>query len=288
VSSSTSDKRVALVTGATSGIGRVTAVELARRGYRVLALGRNRERGAAVLAEIRSASGDGTAELFLCDLAVLSEVRATAAELTRRTRRLDVLVNNAGAIYGRREPTREGFERTFAGNHLGPFLLTNLLLPLIERGAAARIVNVTSAMHTMVRTMAWDDLQLERGFSGSRAYAQSKLANLLFTRELSRRLAGRGIAVNAVRPGVVRSRFGASAGALMRLGINLASPFMLTPVRGADTVLWLASDPELDGRSGGYFIRRAARTPSETARDDESARRLWHLSAAMAGLPAAE
>ncbi len=281
---STPSRRTALVTGATSGIGRVTAIGLARRGFRVLALGRSRERGASALAEIRTASGDDTAELLLCDLASLSDTRKAADEIARRAERLDVLVNNAGTIYGRRKVTSQGFERTFAGNFLGPFLLTNLLLPLLPADGKARIVNVTSAMHAMVRDMAWEDLQLEHGYSGSRAYAQSKLAILLFTRELGRRLGPRRIAVNAVHPGVVRTRFGAEAGGVMRFGIRLAAPFLLSAAKGADTVLWLAAEPTLDGRRSGYFVRRAVHTPSPAARSDEGAGRLWRLAAELVGL----
>ena len=191
--------------------------------------------------------------------------------------------NNAGLMLGERRVSADGFDYVFAVNHLAPFLLTNLLLGKLAASASGRVVTVTSDAHTAAR-LDLDDLQLEHGWDGWRAYANSKLANILFTRELARRLDGTGMTANCAHPGVVRTGFGRHARPLMRAGVMLARPFMLSPERGADTIVYLASSPELAGESGGYYVKRQRREPSQAARDDDTARRLWQRSEELTGL----
>jgi len=275
--------RVAVVTGANSGIGKVTVTELLRKGYRVIATARSRERGEAALADWKREMQDGKVELVLCDLSNLDSVREAAREIEQRVDRIDVLVNNAGGIIGEHKLTKEGVEETLAGNHLGPFVLTRALLPLLERSAPSRIVNVASDAHRSVSDMRWDDLQFSKGFSSLKAYGQSKLANILFTRELARRLQGKQITVNAVHPGVVRTRFGDTGSAFLRFGVTLLRPFFLDEHKGADTSIWLATDPALEGKTGGYYVKRKLVTPTKAAESDAGAKRLWEISEKLAG-----
>jgi retinol dehydrogenase-12 len=274
--------RVAVVTGANSGIGKVTVTALLRKGFRVVATARSRERGEAALADWKREMQDAKVELVLCDLSKLDSVHEAAKEIARRVDRIDVLVNNAGGIIGERRLTKEGVEETFAGNHLGPFILTQELLPLLERAAPSRIVNVASDAHKSVSDMRWDDLQFAKGYSSIRAYGQSKLANILFTRELAKRLEGKNITVNSVHPGVVRTRFGETGGALMRFGVALVRPFLIDEVKGADTSIWLATDPAVEGKTGGYYVKRKLVTPTKAAESDAGAKRLWEISEKLA------
>ncbi len=276
-------ERIAVVTGANSGIGKVTVRALLEKGYRVIATARSKERGEAALADWRKEMPAAKVELVLCDLSDLESVHAAAREIARRVDRIDVLVNNAGGILGERRTTKGGLEETFAGNHLGPFVLTRELLPLLEKGAPARIVNVASDAHKAVRDMQWDDLQFARGFSSMKAYGQSKLANILFTRELARRLDPKKITANAVHPGVVRTRFGETGSGLLRFGIALIRPFLIDEKKGADTSIWLATDPSMEGKTGGYYVKRKLVTPTPAAESDEGARRLWEISEKLAG-----
>jgi NAD(P)-dependent dehydrogenase (short-subunit alcohol dehydrogenase family) len=274
--------RTAVVTGASSGLGQVTATALARQGYRVIVVVRSRERGELALAQIRAAVGGPAAlDLVLCDLGSLAQVRRASDAIAALTDRVDVLVNNAGGLADGYRLTDEGFESTFAANHLGHFLLTQRLLPLLERAAPARIVNVSSVAHGFVRDMSWDDLQMRQGFVVLRAYGQAKLANILHVRELARRLPPDRVTANAAHPGAVHSRFGTHGSAWMRALDRITRHFMLTPERGADTIVWLATDASLEGRSGGYYARRKLRQPSAAARSDEGARRLWDISEAL-------
>lgn len=271
--------RVCLVTGATLGIGRATALGLARMGARVGIVGRSRERGEAVRAEIARDAGGSGAELFLADLASQAEVRRLAAEVRARFGRLDVLVSNAGVYTRRRTVTGDGIETQLAVNHLAPFLLTGLLLDLLRESAPARVVVVSSEAHRGAR-VRWDDLQGERGYNGLRAYANTKLMNILFVRELARRVAGTGVTANAVHPGVVATEllFGGWA------PLRLLRPFIRTPEQGAATSVWLASSPEVEGVTGRYFRDRREVVPSRAARDDEAARRLWRESEELTGV----
>lgn len=274
--------RVAVVTGANSGIGKVTVTALLRQGFRVIATARNRERGEAALADWKREMQDAQVELVLCDLSKLDSVHEAAKEIARRVDRIDVLVNNAGGIIGERHVTKEGVEETFAGNHLGPFVLTRDLLPLIERAAPSRIVNVASDAHKSVSDMRWDDLQFAKGYSSIKAYGQSKLANILFTKELARRLEGKNVTVNAVHPGVVRTRFGETGSGLLRFGVALIRPFLIDEVKGADTSIWLATDPAVAGKTGGYYVKRKLVTPTKAAQSDAGAKRLWDISETLA------
>jgi retinol dehydrogenase-12 len=275
----------AIVTGANSGIGLETARGLARSGYRVVLLCRNRERAEAAKADIdRSVDGVST-EIVLADLGLQADVRRAAAELTDRLDDLDVLVNNAGLSVRRRARTAEGHDQMLAVNHLGPFLLTNLLLPLLQASAPSRIVVVASEAYK-ARKLNIDDLEGDSrgyGIGGLPRYGETKLMNILFTRELARRLQGTGVTVNAVHPGTVSTHLGSPPALLA----GIMRPFMKTPEQGAFTSLVVATAPALDGVSGGYFIdgKRADDKLKAQARDDTLAKELWDRSAALVGLP---
>ncbi|MEJ7735283.1 MAG: SDR family NAD(P)-dependent oxidoreductase [Polyangiaceae bacterium] len=239
--------------------------------------GRDAGRGAAALGEVHSEIPGADVSLALCDFASQHAVRRLGAELLERCPKLHVLVNNAGAILGERALTEDGIEATFAVNHLGYFLLTELLLDRLRASAPARVVVVASEAHRSGH-IDFDDLRAERGYSPMRVYGTSKLANIAFTRELARRLEGSGVTANCAHPGVVATNFGASGGALIRFGIRLVRPFFRTEAQGADTLIWLASSPDAEGVSGKYFIDRREKRPSREASDDEVARRLWAAS----------
>jgi NAD(P)-dependent dehydrogenase (short-subunit alcohol dehydrogenase family) len=277
------DKKIALVTGANSGMGSATAVALARQGFRVIMLCRDEKRGGAALAAARAAASTGMAggrtelELAICDLGRAASVRRFAAELHSKIGSLDVLVNNAGVISPKRLETEDGFELQLGVNHLGHFLLTNLLLDLVVK-AKGRIVVVASGAHKIGR-IHWDDLQLQKGYSAFGSYGQSKLANVLFARELSKRLMGTGVVVNSLHPGAVATSLGVNR----RTGFGgfvtgILKPFFLTPEQGADTAIYLATSPEAAGVSGRYFYRRKSAKASTRAEDDEAAARLWKVS----------
>lgn len=276
--------RIALVTGASSGIGLETARGLAAKGAQVVMLVRNRERGEAAIAEIRKTAPDAKLELVLGDLYVMAEVRKAAAEIRQRFDRLHVLVNNAGLIHIRRELTPDGFERTFALNHLAAFLLTYELRDLLAASAPARIVTVSSMGH-MFAYIDWDDLPYcAKWYSETRIYGASKLCNIWFGRESSRRLAGLGVTSNSLHPGVVASNFGASGSWIYRVGARLIRPLMLSSAGGARTSIHLASAPEVEGVSGEFFMRCKSVKPSKRARNDAEAGRLWELSEKLTGV----
>jgi NAD(P)-dependent dehydrogenase (short-subunit alcohol dehydrogenase family) len=272
-----------VVTGATSGIGRATAVELAKLGSRLILVGRDAARAEETLAEIRSATGRSDVEVVRGDFTRLAEVRRVAEEILARTDRIDVLVNNAGVTLLKRTTTPDGFETTFAVNHLAYFLLTGLLLPRLRAAApGARIVNVASDAHRWGK-LDLDDLQNEREYKAMRVYGQSKTANILFTRELARRLAGSGITVNALHPGAVATRLGRGNGPLLDLFQRAIGLFMKSPEQGAATSIHLASAPELDGVSGRYFADRKEKQPAAHATDDSAAKRLFETSERLTG-----
>src|SRR5579859_8180526 len=273
--------KVCVVTGATSGIGKATATALARLGATVVLVGRDRDRTEAAAAEAGAAGGPPPRP-EVADLASLEQVRGLAERLAG-LERIDVLVNNAGLVLGERRVTADGLEHVLALNHLAPFLLTSLLLPTLTQSAPARVVTVTSDAHSAAR-LDLSDLNLERDWDSWRSYANSKLANILFTRELARRLEGTGVTANCAHPGVVRTGFGRQAGPILRLGITIARPFMLSPERGADTIVYLASSPDVADQTGGYYVKRQRREPSAAARDDAAARQLWEISEKMTGL----
>ncbi len=275
-----------MVTGATSGIGEMTARELAQMGATVIAVGRDPVRGAAALERIRSASGNKAVELMLADLSSLQGIRQLAEQFKHKYQRLHVLVNNAGALFTARQQSADGIEMTFALNHLNYFLLTNLLLEPLKASAPSRIVNIGASAHQFARRVDFDDLQGQRKYFGWGAYGQSKLCNLLFTYELARRLEGTGVTVNALHPGIVATNFGMSGGGAMPLFNRLISVAMLRPEQGAQTVIYLATSPEVEGVSGKYFVNRKAVRSSKASYDQSAADRLWQVSEAMTRLSA--
>jgi retinol dehydrogenase 14 len=277
--------RTVLVTGGTGGIGRATALGLARLGADVAITGRHAVRAADAAAQIRAATGSRV-DVFTADLSIQSEVRRLAAEVLDRLPSIDVLVNNVGGFWNTRQVTTDGIERTLAFNHLAPFLLTSLLLDRLETSDHARVVTVTSHAHAQGR-IDFDDLQGVASYSGSRAYNQSKLANLLFTHELARRLHRSTVTANAVHPGVVSTAFGAEdPGRTQRLMVPLLRPLMKSAVRGASTSVHVAAAPELLGVSGRYFVNSHPRRSSKRSYDEVVAARLWRVSTKLIGLGA--
>ena len=271
--------RVALVTGATNGIGRVTAREFARMGARTFLVARDPARGDAAAREIRDATG-ATVEVLVADLSSRAEVRGLAVAVRERTGRLDLLVNNAGAIFAERRTSVDGVEMTLALNHLAYFLLTLELLPLLEAAPDARVVNVSSMAHEH-GSIDFADLQLERRYGMWKAYAQSKLANVLFTREMARRLSGSRITANALHPGSVATGFGRNHPGFFGKLVAVGAPFLASPERGARTTLHVATAPGLRGITGRYFSACRERAPSRAALDGATALRLWQISEAM-------
>jgi NAD(P)-dependent dehydrogenase (short-subunit alcohol dehydrogenase family) len=279
-------RRTVLVTGATSGIGRAAALGLATSGAHVAITGRDRGRTESAAREI-SAAGGVDVEVFVADLSSQGQVRRLAREVLERLPRIHVLINNVGGYWSTRHVTADGLERTFALNHLAPFLLTNLLLERLERSAPARVVTVASNAHATGR-IDFDDLQGTRSYSGGRAYSQSKLANVLFTYQLARRAGAGAVTANALHPGVVRTSFGAEDPArIQRLLVPLLRPVMKSPARGAATSIHLASAPELEQVSGQYFAGRRPIRSSTRSYDQAVAARLWEASADLVGLTAA-
>jgi len=278
--------RTVLVTGGTGGIGRATGLGLAMMGAHLAITGRDRGRTEGAAREIRAAGG-GQVDVFVADLSSHSEVRRLAEEVLQRLSRIDVLVNNVGGYWSTRHVTADGLERTFALNHLAPFLLTNLLLDRLQQSAPARVVTVSSNAHAQGR-IDFDDLQGERSYSGARAYSQSKLANVLFTYELARRLPATSVTANALHPGVTRTSFGAEdPGGVQRLLVPLMRPFMKAPAQGAATSIHLASAPDLEQVTGRYFANSKPKRSSKHSYDEAAAARLWRVSADLVGLTAA-
>jgi NAD(P)-dependent dehydrogenase (short-subunit alcohol dehydrogenase family) len=276
--------RVCLITGATSGIGLESARALASQGAQVVLVGRDKGRGEAALAEVRRTSPEAKLELMQADLTSLASVRALAEDFQRRHSRLDVLLNNAGLIITERKVTVDGFEATLATNHLSHFLLTHLLLDMLKASGAARVVNVSSQAHRVGSLAFLDDLQAERGYSGMKVYGNSKLANILFTRSLAKRLAGTKVTTNSLHPGVVRTGFGLNNQGLFSRLVKLTAPFMLTAEGGARTSVYLASSPEVEGVTGKYFMKCREAKESAAARNDAAAERLWEKSAELTGV----
>jgi NAD(P)-dependent dehydrogenase (short-subunit alcohol dehydrogenase family) len=272
--------RLIVLTGATRGIGRAAAIELARRGAEVVVVGRERDRVDAVVAEARAAGGDAAVHARVADLALMAGVRALAEELRDRHERIDVLANNAGALFASRNVTSEGFERTLALNHLAPFLLTNLLL---DRLGGGRVVTTASDAHTGAK-LDLDDLQSEQSYAAMRVYGTSKLCNILFTRELARRIPE--LHANCFHPGVVRTGFGKNENGIWKVLTTLGSPFFRSPERGARSLVWLATSEEAGRLTGEYVEDEKVAQPSAAARDAELARALWERSAELVGLPA--
>lgn len=280
--SATLQDKIALVTGATSGIGKSTAMGLARMGARVVLVARDRAKGEATRAEIIAQSGNKAVDLLLADLSSQASVRQLAEDFKARYERLHLLINDAGGVFHKRSLTVDRIEYTFAFNHLAYFLLTDLLLDVLQASAPARIVNVTSRFSDGA-TIDLEDLQLERRYTGIKAYSQSKLCNMLFTYELARRLQGTGVTVNCVHPGVVRTNFGQSTPIFRSMGV-LFRPFMLRPEKSAERLLYLAASPAVEGVSGKYFAdKQEMRSPRQTY-DEHVARQLWEISAKLTGV----
>ncbi len=275
-----------LVTGGTGGIGQATAIRLAALGARVGITGRDLARTEAAAAVIRATPDSPAVDAFAADMSVQAGVRRLAAQVLDTYPRLDVLVNNAGGFWAHRHVTADGLEHTFALNHLAPFLLTSLLLDRLTASAPARIVTVSSGAHARAR-IDFDDLQGERNYSGQRAYSQSKLANVMFTYELARRLEGTGVTATVLHPGVVRTSFGAEdQAAYLAVMTRVARLFMKTPAQGAGTPVYLASSPQVEGITGRYFVNRKPKTSSKASYDTAAAARLWQASIDLAGLTA--
>ncbi len=275
--------RTVLVTGGTGGIGKATARGLARLGAHLAITGRDRGRTEGAAREIRAAGG-GPVDMFVADLTSQSEVRRLADEVLQSLPRIHVLVNNVGGYWNTRHVTADGLERTFALNHLAPFLLTNLLLDRLKQSTPARVVTVSSHAQALGQ-LDFDDLQGERSYSGARAYNQSKLANVVFTYELARRLQGTSVTANALHPGVVRTAFEAEdpSGA-QRLLLPFLLPFMKTPAQGAATSIHLASAPDLEQVTGRFFANSKPKRSSKRSYDEAVAARLWQVSADLVGL----
>jgi NAD(P)-dependent dehydrogenase (short-subunit alcohol dehydrogenase family) len=272
--------KVVVVTGGTSGVGQVAAVELARQGARIILVARDHARAEATLAELWRVSPGLSHRAVYADLSSIAQTRRAAAEIAAVEPRIDVLVNNAGALFNRRRVTPEGLEMTFAVNHMAYFVLTEGLRDTLARSAAARIVNTASAAHLGAQ-LDFDDLQSERAYAGFRAYGRSKLCNILFTREAARRL-GDGVTANCLHPGFVATRFGDRSGGLIQALMPIAKLGAISPRRGAETIIYLAVSPDVAGVSGLYFHRNRPETPSAEARDDAAAATLWARSEALA------
>jgi NAD(P)-dependent dehydrogenase (short-subunit alcohol dehydrogenase family) len=273
--------KIVLVTGATSGIGEVTARELAQQGAHVIILARNRDKAAATQRDIIAATGNNRVDTVLADLSVLQQVRDVAAELHTKYPRLDVLVNNAGLMFGaEREVSADGYEMTLATNHLGPFLLTSLLLDLLQKSPAARIVNVASMAYRFSKPTL-DDIQSERDYSPIWEYGNTKLWNIMFTQELAQRLRTHGIhnvTTNCLHPGAVATGYGQQSGGWLSAAIKLARPFMISPEKGAETSIFLASDAKIANVSGGYFSKKKAEPVKSSFNTPANNRRLWEMS----------
>lgn len=274
--------KVVVITGATSGIGEVAADRLAAKGYRIVFIARDPARGEETLKHLRAIAGDLAHRAFYADLSRLSEMKRVAAEIADAEPDIDVLVNNAGALFNTRKVTEDGLETTFALNHMSYFVVTNLLRSRLKTGA--RVVSTASNAHRRAH-LDFSDLQSSRGYSGFGAYGRSKLCNILFTRELARRLEGTGVTANCLHPGFVATRFGDQSGGMMSVAMRAAKNFAITPEQGAETIVHLAASPDVAGVTGAYFYKCRPATPSREAQDDADAKRLWEISAEIAGLP---
>jgi NAD(P)-dependent dehydrogenase (short-subunit alcohol dehydrogenase family) len=275
--------KVVVVTGATSGIGEVAADRLAQKGARIVFVARDRERGEAARKHFRAIAGQSDHTVHYADLTKLADQKRVAKEIADSEPQIDVLINNAGAMFGSRQVTEDGLEKTFALNHMSYFTVTNILLDRLKATPGARIVSTASGAH-VGNKLNFDDLQSEKSYSPFAVYGRSKLMNILFTRELAKRLAGTGVTANCLHPGFVGTRFGDESGGLMSWVIKLGKNFALTPEQGAETIIYLASSDDVAGKSGGYYEKKQLTAPSRAAQSDADAKRLWDISAKIAGM----
>jgi NAD(P)-dependent dehydrogenase (short-subunit alcohol dehydrogenase family) len=275
--------KTVVITGATSGIGEVAACALAQQGARIVLIARDRARGEHTLKSIEAVAPDLHHVAHYANLSRLAEMKRVAEAIAGSETRIDVLINNAGALFGTRQVTGDALEMTFATNHIAYFVVTNLLLARLQATPGARIVSTASDAHRRAK-LDFGDLQLEKGYSGFGMYGRSKLMNILFTRELARRLAGSGVTANCLHPGFVATRFADASGGLISLVVKGAKKFALTPAEGAKTLIYLASSPEVDGVTGKYFEKCKEATPTAEAQNDADARRLWEISLQLTGL----
>jgi NAD(P)-dependent dehydrogenase (short-subunit alcohol dehydrogenase family) len=274
--------KVVVITGATSGIGRIAAEKLAGQGARIVMVARDRARAEETLTRLREVGPGADHRVHYADLSLIADVKKVGAEIAAGEPRIDVLLNNAGSMFGRRLLTAEGVERTFALNHMSYFVLTLCLREKLVAAAPARIVNTASNAHLRA-TLDFDDLQTKNGYVPTLAYARSKLCNILFTREVARRLSGNGVTASCLHPGFVATNFGQRDAGLFGWGVRLAMLFAARPEPGADTIVHLANSPEVAGVSGRYFYNSRETTPSAAAQDDAVAARLWRESEKIAG-----
>jgi NAD(P)-dependent dehydrogenase (short-subunit alcohol dehydrogenase family) len=270
-----------VATGATSGIGEVAVLALAGLGARIVFIARDQARAQATMRKLEANAPGLSHRMLLADLSNMAETRKVGAEIAESEPRIDVLINNAGALFSNRQVTPEGLELTFALNHMAYFVLTEALRERLIASAPARIVSTASAAHQGM-SLDFSDLQSAKGYSGLRVYGRSKLANILFTRELARRLAGTGVTANCLHPGAVATRFGESSGGWVGRVLPVLRLFFISPEQGADTIIYLASSPEVAGTTGAYFVKRKVTAPSAAAQDDAAAKRLWEASEALA------
>lgn len=277
--------KVVVITGATSGIGEVAARRLAAMGARIVLVAREKTRGEAALTRLRNGDTSVPHSIHYGDLSRVSEMKRLAVQIAAAEPRVDVLINNAGALFGSRQMTEDHLERTFAINHMAYFVLTLALRERLLAAAPARVVNTASDAHKGCE-LDFDDLQATKGFSGLKVYGRSKLCNILFTRELSRRWSANGVTANCLHPGFVASRFGEGSGGFLAQTVRVAKIFAISPEKGAETIVYLASSPDVAGISGEYFYKCRPATPTAQARDDAAAKRLWIESAKLAGIEA--
>ena len=275
--------KIVLITGATSGIGRVTAFGLARKGAMLILVGRNNEKLDRVANEIEVETGNNQIDKMLCDLTSMQSVRKLASEIRMKYKKLDVMINNAGEIINERRTTVDGFEYTLGLDHLSHFLLTMLLLDIIKASAPSRIINVSSMAHTFGH-IDFDDFMSEKKYTAGKAYGQAKLANVLFTYELARRLQGTGVTVNCLHPGGVRTNFGKEMKGAWRIFIWIGRPFLISAKKGAETSIYLASSPDVATISGKYFAKKKAKESSKESYDESVANRLFEVSAKLTGI----
>jgi len=275
--------RVVVLTGGTSGIGQVAAEAIAAMGARLILVARDPARGEAALQRLRTQSPGAAHAVYYADLSRLKQMKQVAAEIAAAEPRIDVLINNAGALFTPRQVTEDGLELTFATNHVSYFVLTHLLREPLIAAAPARIINTASDAHRNAR-IDFDDLQSEKGYRGFGVYSRSKLANVLFTRELARRLEGTGVTANSLHPGFVATRFGDNNRGISSSVIGFLKKFAITPEKGAETIIYLATSDEPASMTGRYFVKCRVATPSKQAQDDEAAKRLWQATMRLAGL----